>query len=41
MNVSVDVRALACEDVDNLRAHTPAAVRELPEREVAVEEASN
>ncbi len=41
VDVSVDVRSLACEGADDLRALHQRAVRELPKRKIAMEEAAN
>ncbi len=41
VDISVDVRSLACEDADDLRALHERIARELPRREVSVEEAAN
>ena len=41
VDVSVDVRSLVCEDADDLHALHQRAVRELPKREIAMEEAAN
>jgi hypothetical protein len=40
-DISVDVRSLACEDADDLRALHERIASELPRREVTVEEAAN
>ncbi len=40
-DISVDVRSLACEDADDLRALHERIARELPRREVTAEEAAN
>jgi hypothetical protein len=41
VDISVDVRSLACEDADDLRALHERSARELPRREVSAEEAAN
>jgi hypothetical protein len=41
VDISVDVRSLACADADDLRALHERIARELPRREVSVEEAAN
>ena len=41
VDISVDVRSLACEDADDLRALHERIARELPRRELTVEEAAN
>jgi hypothetical protein len=41
VDISVDVRSLACEDAVDLRALHERIARELPRREVTVEEAAN
>jgi hypothetical protein len=41
VDISVDVRSLACENADDLRALHERIARELPRREVSVEEAAN
>ncbi len=40
-DISVDLRSLACEDADDLRALHERIARELPRREVSAEEAAN
>jgi hypothetical protein len=40
VDVSVDLRSLVCEDTDDLRAVHKRIVRELPKRELGVEEAA-
>ena len=41
VDISVDVRSLACEDADDLRALHERISRELPRRKVSAEEAAN
>jgi hypothetical protein len=41
VDISVDVRSLACEDADGLRALHERIARELPRRQITVEEAAN
>ena len=41
VDISVDVRSLACESADDLRALHERIARELPRTEVSVEEAAN
>ena len=41
VDISVDVRSLACEDADDLRALHERIARELPRREITVEQAAN
>jgi hypothetical protein len=41
VDISVDVRSLACDDADDLRALHERLARELPRREVTVEESAN
>jgi hypothetical protein len=41
VDISVDVRSLACEDADDLRTLHERIARELPRREVSVEESAN
>jgi hypothetical protein len=41
VDISVDLRSLACEDADDLRALHERILRELPKRELGVEEAAN
>jgi hypothetical protein len=40
VDISVDLRSLACEDTDDLRALHERIVRELPKRELTTEEAA-
>jgi hypothetical protein len=41
VDISVDLRSLACDDTDELRALNERIVRELPKRELGVEEAAS
>jgi len=41
VDIHVDVRSLACEDTEDLRALHERIVRELPKKDLTVEEAAN